>query len=340
MSRALKVLRAGPQMTLQDMGREAYLGQGLSRGGAMDRLALWEGAALLGQSERLAALEMAGMGGAFEALGDMRIALTGAPMSAAIDGVRAAWNASHLLPKGAQLTLGAAERGAYGYLHVGGGFDAPEILGARAVHLAAGIGRAAEAGDLLAVGEDARDEVNLCLPEDGRLDGRLGGGLIRLAASVQTALFSDEARARFEAVTFRRDAKGNRMGARLSHDAEGFGSTAGLNVLSEVIVSGDVQITGDGAPFVLLAECGTTGGYPRIGAVLPADLPRVAQARAGEALRFRFVSEAEALEAERREAARRAGLRKAVRPLVRDPRMMRDLLSYQLISGVVSGQEE
>ncbi len=84
-------------------------------------------------------------------------------------------------------------------------------------------------------------------------------------------------------------------------------------------------------------ECQTTGGYPRIGTVIPADLPRVAQAAPGVELRFRFVSRAEALEAE-------AGYRRAlgaitVRPLVRDPADMPDLLSHSLISGVTAGEE-
>ena len=51
MSRALIIHRAGPGVTVQDMGRPGYLAFGLSRGGAADRLALYEGAALLGQPE-------------------------------------------------------------------------------------------------------------------------------------------------------------------------------------------------------------------------------------------------------------------------------------------------
>src|SRR6056297_4058110 len=123
MSGSLIVHRAGPSLTLQDLGRPGYLAFGLSRGGAADRLALAEGAALLGQGDDLAALEMAGMGGDFEAAQDLRIALTGAPMRAAIEGNRIAWNASHTLPKGAKLTIGGAEQGSYGYLHIGGGVD-------------------------------------------------------------------------------------------------------------------------------------------------------------------------------------------------------------------------
>ena len=86
MSAHLTILRAGPGLTVQDLGRPGYLDMGLSRGGAVDRLALAEGAALLGQADSLAAVEMAGMGGEFQADQDLRIALTGARMRAQIDG--------------------------------------------------------------------------------------------------------------------------------------------------------------------------------------------------------------------------------------------------------------
>ena len=78
MTAALEILKAGPGLTIQDQGRSGFLAYGLSRGGAMDRLALFEGAALLGQSAELAAIEMAGLGGEFRTDQDIWIALTGA----------------------------------------------------------------------------------------------------------------------------------------------------------------------------------------------------------------------------------------------------------------------
>ena len=85
MTRALLIHRAGPAITVQDLGRPGYLARGLSRGGAADRLALRQGAALLGQAVG-AALEMAGLGGSFSVTAPTRIALTGAPMRASRDG--------------------------------------------------------------------------------------------------------------------------------------------------------------------------------------------------------------------------------------------------------------
>ncbi|MEW2913314.1 urea amidolyase [Leisingera sp. JC11] len=336
MTGTLTVLRAGPGVTIQDDGRPGWLEYGVSRGGAADRLALAEGAALLGQGGELAVVEMVGMGGEFQADSDLRIALTGAPMRASIEGGAVAWNASHLLPAGARLVIGAAQSGSYGYLHVGGGFQTPEHLGARSAHLAAGIGTLLAEGDVLETGPDSGRTTGLGLAPENRFEG----GTVRVVASLQTALFPQAELTRFEQTAFRRGARGNRMGVPMESDGEGFRPDGARTVVSEVIVPGDIQVTGDGTPYVLLAENQTTGGYPRIGTVVPCDLPLLAQAAAGAELHFRFIPLEEAVELERAEAERREGLRSQCFPLIRDPRSMSNLLSYQLISGVIAGEED
>lgn len=332
----LHVLSVGPAVTVQDMGRPGHIAAGLSRGGAADRLAVAEGAALLRQSPDLAVLEMAGFGGCFTSPAPLRIALTGAPMRATLDGVPLAWNASHVVPGGSILVIGGASAGVYGYLAIGGGIATPPVLGARATHLAAGIGAVLQAGQALPVGADAGGPTGqgLAVPD------RFHGGTARILASLQTGLFSATERVRFTETTFRRDARANRQGVRLLPDGAGFGLASGRSILSEIITMGDIQIPGDGAPYVLLPEAQTTGGYPRIGTVIPADLPMLAQTPAGAALRFSFVTLGQAFEIERKYREMYKALPGQCRPNLRDPAQIPDLLSYQLISGVVAGTED
>ncbi|RMA44129.1 5-oxoprolinase subunit C family protein [Rhodophyticola porphyridii] len=333
---ALIVHRAGPGVTVQDLGRPGHLAQGLSRGGAMDRLALYEGAALLAQAPDLAALEMVGIGGEFEADAPLRIALTGAPMKATLDGAPLIWNASHHMPAGSRLSIGGVIEGAVGYLHVGGGFDTDVRLGARAAQLNAGLGGPVEEGTHLPVGTDRQGATGMVLD----VADRFSGGRLRILPSVQTGFFDEHTRARLEATAFQRDPRSNRMALRLAMDVEGFALEGGLTVVSEVIVPGDIQITGDGVPVILMAECQTMGGYPRIATVLPADLPRAAQTPPGAPLNLVFITPDEGLAAERADQAARDALRSRVRPLVRDPRDIPDLLSYHLADGAISGHEE
>ncbi|WOI57408.1 biotin-dependent carboxyltransferase family protein [Palleronia sp. LCG004] len=330
---SLTVLKIGRGASVQDLGRPGHLAQGLSRGGAADRLAILEGAALLGQSPDLAAIELTALGGSFTIDAPTRIALTGAPMRARLGDASLRWSASYRMEPGEVLTLGPAKRGVWSYLHVGGGIATEPLMGSRAAHQSLGLGPILQEGDVLPLGTDGGGPVERHLePQD-----RFAGGPIRLLPSAHTALFSHDDLERFQSTSFTRDQRGNRQGVRLSHDGAPFATKGQLGLPSEVVVPGDIQMTGEGTPYILLPECQTTGGYPRIGSVVPVDLPCAAQAGPGATLDFRFVSREEAMESHMSEADILSALEGATRPLLRDPREMQDLLSYQLISGVTAG---
>ncbi|WP_298935192.1 biotin-dependent carboxyltransferase family protein [uncultured Ruegeria sp.] len=331
---SLTIHRIGPACTIQDQGRPGFLDQGLSRSGAADVLALYEGAALLGQSPDCAALEMAGLGGEFEATLPTRIALTGAPMQVTLDGSPVPWNASHQLEAGQRLVIGAALQGNYGYLHVGGGIQSEVLLGSRSTHLTAKVGRAVQVGDVLAVGADSGHTGQKLAPAE-----RFSGGLLHVVASFQTTLFDDTTLHRFAQTKFWRGTRANRMGMQLESDGDGFAAKGQLNILSEVITPGDIQMTGTGNPFILLPECQTTGGYPRIATVLPCDMARAAQTPAGAAIRFEFVTMDQAMALQSAFDVELARLPGKVEPLLRDPHDIHDLLSYQLIGGVISAND-
>lgn len=335
MSDHLIVRSIGPAAAIQDLGRPGFMSVGLTRGGASDPTALHEGAALLRQAPSSAVLEMAGMGGVFEASTKIRIALTGAVMDASIDGVSVQLNASHSVSAGSILKIGAMRQGNFGYLHVGGGFNTPSYLGTRGCHLSAGLGRLIQAGDQLPIGEDKGKDAGCHLVPEQRLDG----GKIRFVRSMQSNKFDDATMTRFTKTEFRRDPRGNRQGIRMDFVGEGFQSGGQLNIVSEVTIAGDIQITGDGTPFVLMHECQTTGGYPRIGTILPCDLNKVAQAPVGSLLRFELLTLEEGSAVQARANAVLSGLRKSVKPLVRDVSSIQDLLSYQLISGAISATD-
>jgi allophanate hydrolase len=161
---------------------------------------------------------------------------------------------------------------------------------------------------------------------------RFDGGTLRLVETPQTRLFPPETLARFAATSFRRDHSGNRHGVRLACDGPGFATEGQLSLLSDFVLAGDVQMAGDGTPYILGPECQTTGGYPRIGSVIPADLPRAMQAPPGAVLRFRFVPLAEA-RVIRSPAPR-------TEPLTRAPGEDPELMARQLIGGVVSARED
>lgn len=333
MTATLFIDSIGPLASVQDMGRPGMIGQGLSRGGAMDSLALDEATALLGLPALAPAIEMAGRGGTFRSDVPLRFALTGAPMQAAIDGRALAWHASHLLLPGQALIIGGTLNGTWGYLTPAAPIVSPAWRNSHSAHLAVGIGRLIAAGDRLPLGPDPAPDrpATILVPDD-----RFSGGTLRMMPGPQTHLFDDDTLAAFLATPFSRSPQASRQATRLDQAGQPFDSVRVSGLISDFIQCGDVQMTGGGIPYILMAESQTIGGYPRLGTIIASDLPRAAQAPIGAALRFSLVTTAEADRLYAPPATRLAALRRQCRPLTRHPADVPDLLTHQLISGVAT----
>jgi 5-oxoprolinase (ATP-hydrolysing) subunit C len=330
MSAALRVIAPGPSTTLQDGGRSGWLRYGLPPSGALDPLSLAIANLRAGNQPEAAALELTLAGGTFAAEGSLRIALAGAKMPLAIDGVAVASERSHTLKPGAVLRIGAAEASARAYLAVGGGFAAAMQFGSCATHLRAGIGgfagRALAAGDLLPVaGEAAGHELALDATPPAR-------ATIRIIPGPQDDHFAADAVATLCGGDYRVTAQWDRMGCRLEGPA--LRHKSGFNIVSDAIASGSIQVPGGGQPIVLLADRQTTGGYPKIATVISADLPAFAQKRPGDPVRFECVTLEEAVAARLAMRRWREALPGKVRPVGLDSER---LLDANLISGVTDG---
>jgi allophanate hydrolase len=332
----MRIITIGAGTTIQDLGRLGWHGMGISQSGALDAWALYENGALLGQTPNCAVLELSGLGGSFEFSRTTQIALTGASMRTTLDGAALEWNATHVIPAGSVLTIGPVTGGQFGYLGVRGGFQTQEVLGSRATHVGALLGRAVDVGDQIPLAPVGEFGPDLRLAQADRFKG----GLIHVVPSLQTDLFHPDQLQRFQDTVFKKDPRANRMGMRLDYDGAPFGIENQRTILSEVILPGDIQMTGDGAPYVLMSECQTTGGYPRIGTVIPSDMARVAQAPVGAEIRCKFITRDEGVAMEEQAHKQRRALTSRVERRLRDPREMNDLLSYQLISGVISAQHD
>lgn len=332
---ALEILSVAPTTSVQDRGRSGYLRYGVTGGGAMDLFALAEGQVLLGNDEDAAALEFAAFGGRFRARGGFWAATSGAEMALAVNGDAAPWRQSIRLEDGDILEVGAARRGVYGYLHVAGGLQTDIVLGSRATHLRAGFGHVPTAGDVLAIGDPQRVATAQLVPEPGYF----AQTTLRFLWGPQSHHFSEAERGRFAAAAFTIRPERDRMGIRVQPDCGPIHADAGLTIASDAINLGDVQITGDGTPAILLADRGPSGGYPRIATLATADIPALAQMPVGAEFRLDIVTREQAV-ALLMEMRKRIGALPRLRmPALRDPRDIADLLSYNLIGGVMRGDE-
>ncbi len=322
----LLVLACGPGATLQDPGRFGLQRFGVSPAGAMDPVAVAAANALAGNPLETAVIECALLGLTLEALGDAVLASVGSP--AFLNGASVGERASFAVREGDRIVLGPVREGLYGYLAVAGGFANGPEMGSLSMHRRSGIGGAGlAAGQRLSLARMATGGERRVLAS---LPGRAGGP-IRVVLGPQDDFFTDSAIETFLSSPYRVSPRSDRMGVRLAGPA--LEHARGYNIVSDGIVTGHIQVPGDGQPIILMRDRQTTGGYPKIATVITADLPRLAQSPPGMELRFEAVSREDAV-------AALAQLRRDVEAL---PLRVEDagaglsserLLSVNLISGV------
>ena len=323
MSGALEVVQPGLCTTVQDLGRPGFQRYGVPASGPMDEWGLRVANALVGNAPADAVLEVTGVGPVLRIRGELILAVAGAEFVLGLDGQPVSPFAAFTAREGQVLTFGECRSGVRAYLAAAGGIDVPPVMRSRSTCLSGrygGLGgRALREGDVLPIHvpdagtrPDARAGARF-LPR--RLRPRPAPHLeLRVVLGPQEDAFTAEGIATFLGCEYRVTAHADRMGCRL--DGPPIAHVKGADIISDAIASGAIQVPGDGKPIVLLADRQTTGGYTKIGAVIRPDLPALAQARAGDRVRFRQVGLAEAHAAV---AAFAAGLREVQAALLAPP---------------------
>lgn len=332
MTATLRVLQAGPGVTLQDGGRWGYLRYGVTAAGPMDVLAHEVANRAAGREANAAAVEIS-VGG-FEAMvedASLDVAVVAPGFRVSRDGAALPSACFLTLAPRQRLSIRAGDSGAWGYLALAGRIDAQPELGSLSMHVRTGVGGGGfKAGDLIHVADVRASSVQpRALPPVRDMSAIAP---IRVVLGPQDDYFDAENIARFLDGPWRVAARSDRMayaleGPRIAH-AKGF------NIVSDGIAFGAIQIPGDGAPFVQMADRAPTGGYPKIANAIAADLGRLAQMRPGATLRFEAVTVAEAVAAWK---AARAGVDQALTGAANGGDLSAEaLLGANLVSGVVS----
>jgi antagonist of KipI len=308
---SLHIVGAGLQTTVQDLGRPSHQRDGIPGGGAMDRAAIRVANIVVGNEDGAAALEAALIGPTITFDRPTLIALTGGDLEPTVNDTPVPMWRPIYVPSGATLRFGRPQTGCRTYVAVAGGIDVPLLFGSRSTYLRAQFGgyqgRALRAGDDVAIGEPSSLSANIAdtLPlSDGHAVAprwSIGHSLrsryspepvVRLIGGTHTDLLSATSRTRLFSATFKVSSSSDRMGYRL--DGGPLPLREAVELLSEGVTFGTVQLPPDGSPIILMADRQTAGGYPRIGEVATIDLPLVAQLKPGEGLRFRPISVEEA----------------------------------------------
>ncbi|MEK7244977.1 MAG: biotin-dependent carboxyltransferase family protein [Pseudomonadota bacterium] len=339
---SLLVRQPGVHTTVQDRGRPGWQAQGVPVSGALDGEMLRLANALVGNAPYEAALEIIHAGPVLEVeAASVRIALAAFGGSLQVEGEGARgippWR-SVTLKRGQRIVVKGTGEAVCAYLAIEGGFDLPPVLGSLSTYVRGKFGgfegRALKAGDRIPLRrERASARADMCLPAPPKFES----APLRVVPGPQLDHFKPEALEILCRSTYTVGRASDRMGLRL--EGPELPHLRGHDIVSDGIATGALQVPGDRRPVLLIADRQTAGGYPKIGAVCTADLPRAGRLRPGDPVRFAAVTVAEAQALARRRHAEIEALAANLKPAGAGEFDLARLHGANLVSGVVSGGE-
>ena len=284
-SKDILILEPGLMTTVQDLGRSGLRSSGVPSSGAADRISAVLANSILGNPENAAVLEYTLLGPTVQFKTDCFIAIAGATNNslASLRPIR--------VRRGDTVHLGHVTKGCRGYLAVAGGICVPPVLNSCSTYMAAKLGgyggRSLQAGDQLAIGEP--------LVTSFSTTWSLANDVAPLPTSPCTLRILSEgpvsaAHRAMTNTTMDVSAQSDRMGIRFHGALPPLPATS----LSRAVLPGTVQLPPDGSPILLLCDAQTIGGYPVLGHIIAADLPRAAQLCPGDTVCFSETTLAEA----------------------------------------------
>lgn len=297
--RGLEVVSTGPLTLVEDLGRPGLADVGVGRSGAADPAAYLLGLRLVGHllgdrggeggsAPAPASLEVTLGGLVVRARGDLLVALTGARCPADVDGRPVAHAAPVVVADGQVLTLGRPATGLRTWLAVRGGVAVPAVLGSRSTDTLSGVGPPVPGiGDVLPIGPAPETfPVVEVAPHPGPTGQRDEPVVLEMEQGPRADWCDrDDLTAEVRTVS----ARSNRVGIRLEGKAvRRLPAYVGIELPSEGMVVGAVQVPPGGEPVVFLADHPVTGGYPVVAVLTSEAVARAAQLRPGQQVRLRW----------------------------------------------------
>lgn len=278
---SLEVIDLGGFATIQDSGRKGWRGFGVPVSGPMDGFAFQAANALAGNPDGCAVIEI-GLGDVtLQARQDCVIAITGAGYELSIYIWEFPFWGSFYVRAGWKIRLNKTDEGMWAYLAVHGGIQTEPVLGSRSTYVRGAFGgwkgRQLQVGDVIMTKSVPHSSYELAariLPEEARPEYDDHPSL-DVIMGPQTDYFTNESIETFLSSEYSISLTSDRMGYRL--EGPPLTHRSKTELISEGMTFGAIQVPSNGQPIVMMADCPTTGGYPKIGTVASADLPLLAQ---------------------------------------------------------------
>ena len=282
MKAEIEVLQPGLFSTIQDLGRFGYQKYGVPQSGVMDRYAMRICNLILGNSQDSSVMEITFLGPQLKFSASTAICISGADLSASLNDHPVEQNEVIHITAGDTLKFGARKAGFRAYIGILGGFRSEELMGSQSWYEGLTTHFRLKKGMKLAFGskdiQERDTHSHLKIDED-----YLTSTIIEAYPGPEFERLSEEQRKKLFSTSFKTDKNSNRMAVQMEEDLE--------NDLDPIttgpVVPGTVQLTPSGKLLILMKDCQTTGGYPRVLQLSEKGQQILAQKMPGEKISFR-----------------------------------------------------
>ena len=275
----IEIISAGMLSTIQDLGRFSVMKDGFTQSGVMDAYSTKIANKLCKNDVNAPVIEMTMLGITAKFTDEHIFAISGGIFDISLNNKPIKTNKAYVAKKGDILSIKGVKQGLRCYLAVAGGFDVPLFMGSASTNLKINVGgfegRKLKAGDILKIGKAGKINTYDKIIK------------ARVVLGPQNDMFCENDLALFSKQQYTVTSDIDRMGIRLWGIA--LRGKEKLEIISDAITFGSIQITNSGMPIVLMADHQTTGGYAKIATVISADLPKLAQAKPGDKIIFEIV---------------------------------------------------
>ena len=307
---AIEVLTTGTYTTVQDYpGRVGYWDIGVPPSGPMDEYAFRLGNRLVGNQEDAAGLECTLMGPSLRFHASALVAITGATMSATLDGAPIDLWKSIEVHAGQVLKLEKSIAGCRTYVAIRGGIDVPLYLGSRSTFVLGKFGghagRTLNVGDMLFINNVDTDAILHTAPDalipHYPVEGQEWQVGVLYGPHGAPDFFATEYLEQFFGATWQVHHNSNRLGVRLLGPkptwARSNGGDAGLhpsNVHDCEYAVGSINFTGD-MPVILTGDGPSLGGFVCLVTIAKGELWKIGQLKPNDRIHFFLINFDQAL---------------------------------------------
>lgn len=280
----IKVIKSGLYSTIQDKGRIGYGAFGVPLSGVMDSSSADLANSILGNDLSCAVLEMTFVGAKLLFKTSAQICVSGALMEPRLNNKSIPFNTAIPVNVGDTLSFGRLTNGLRTYLAVKGGFKTKEVLGSRSQYKGITSTFQLKDNDEFVIQESQNtDKVSMkgvkIKPQDFSseyIECYKGPEFGLLPYNIQEVLLEN---------SFKVSNLYNRMAYQLNPNLE----NDLPSILTSPVLPGTVQLTPSGKLIVLMLDCQTTGGYPRVLQLSEKGINLLSQKKEGDRLQFQLI---------------------------------------------------